>query len=158
MEKQEQQKGSFNMPMVELILVIGIFTIVSVLLLRMYFSANHLQKEAADFSRAVILAESIAEEIKAAESIKEAAKGHPSFQMQEDGTYLISYDKDFKETTEKKANYEICIIETKIQTKTGSLNRVQILAYQISKGKEEPLVELFVSNFAGEDEADNEKE
>lgn len=60
----EKGKSTFNMPMAELVIIVGIFAVISVFLMRLYMSADSLQSSAVDISRATIIAQTAAEELK----------------------------------------------------------------------------------------------
>ena len=94
--KRKKQAGSAKMSMLELIINIGLFGIISVFLLELFLAANTMQCKAEDKGKAIILSETIAETIKSSAQFEEAAKelglmeitAHIS--MQEDGTYQVT--------------------------------------------------------------------
>lgn len=65
---------SSKMPMLEMILVIGYFSVISVFILQLFLSANMLQSKAKDEGKAIVQSERIAETIKAADSFEAAKK------------------------------------------------------------------------------------
>lgn len=70
MEKYSPSKSA-KMPMLELILMIGVFAIISTFLLEMFLAANTLQERAKDCGKAVLLSETIAETIKGADGLEQ---------------------------------------------------------------------------------------
>ncbi len=65
----EAKNRSFRMPLIEIIIVVAVFVVISVLLLRLYVAADSLQGSAENISRAGILAQSTAEVVKNSDSI-----------------------------------------------------------------------------------------
>lgn len=63
--KAEEKSNSFRAPLLELVIIIGFFAIVSVYLLRMFMAADSLQGRAVATTKALVRAESLAESIKA---------------------------------------------------------------------------------------------
>ena len=94
--KRKKQSGSAKMPMLELIVNVGIFGIISVFLLELFLAANTMQSKAEDKGKAIMLSETIAETIKSAENFEEAVEElelleiPASIGMQEDGTYQVT--------------------------------------------------------------------
>ena len=89
---------SSKMPMLEMILVIGYFSVISVFILQLFLSANMLQSKAKDEGKAIVQSERIAETIKAANSFEAAKKE----------CKLLEYSKiDDKKQIEKRMAYLI---------------------------------------------------
>ena len=72
MEKRERQSQLAKMPLLELVITIGIFAVISVFLLELFLAANSLQQKARDTGKATIFSENIAENIKGAEKKEKA--------------------------------------------------------------------------------------
>lgn len=120
---------SAKMPMLELILVIGYFSVISVFILQLFLSANMLQNKAKDEGKAIILTEKIAETIKSADRFEDAkkecnllkySKKDENNQIEEkimdklesateESIYILYLDKDWKETKEE-AMYSVVVI------------------------------------------------
>lgn len=96
---------SAKMPMLEIIITIGIFAVVSVFILELFLSANTLQSRAKDKSKAIVLAESIAETVKSSTTFEEAVKELDLEQTvggvtwQKDGSHQVNL-MDTSETNE----------------------------------------------------------
>lgn len=95
MEKRKQSQNA-KLPMLELIISIGVFAVISVFLLEMFLAANSLQQKAKDQGIAITKAETIAETIKSADTFSETeadlgfTKMWGKMTEQEDGTYQIA--------------------------------------------------------------------
>ena len=63
-DKYDKQKTA-RLPLIESVIIIAIFAVVSVIIMQMYLSADRIQKKAVNISKATILAENRAEELKA---------------------------------------------------------------------------------------------
>lgn len=59
--KTEQKSRSFRGTLLEIVIVVGVFSIISVYILRMFLAADHLQGEAVNTSKATVHTESFAE-------------------------------------------------------------------------------------------------
>ncbi|MDD5936962.1 MAG: hypothetical protein PUC65_15600 [Clostridiales bacterium] len=146
MDQENEQNRSFRLPMIELVLIIGIFAIISVFLVRMFMGTNRLQKEATDLSCAVIKAESIAEEIKNTASVGEAATqlGMISYDNTSQN-FCMYYDKDWNQTLSPSVNI-IVVTSTITRGETGRMVNANIAAYSCSNvedtAKKDALVKL----------------
>lgn len=98
------ESRSAKMPMLEIVITIGIFAVASVFILELFLDANTFQSRARDKSKAIVLAESIAETVKSSQTFEEAArelginKTIAKLVQQEDGSYLVSEIDKSKET------------------------------------------------------------
>ena len=68
MEKRERQSQLAKMPLLELVITIGIFAVISVFLLELFLAANSLQQKARDTGKATILTDDNAENKKIADT------------------------------------------------------------------------------------------
>lgn len=109
---------SAKMPMLELVLVIGYFSVISVFILQLFLSANMLQSKAKDEGKAIIQCEKFAETVKAADSFEQAKKEYGLLKYSkiddkkqiekvimdkleketEDLFYMLHFDKDWNES------------------------------------------------------------
>ncbi|MBP5331548.1 MAG: hypothetical protein J6Y89_06820 [Lachnospiraceae bacterium] len=64
MADKYDKQSTARLPLVESVIIIAIFAVVSVVIMQMYLSANRIQKKAVNISKATILAENKAEELK----------------------------------------------------------------------------------------------
>jgi len=66
--KTEEKTRSFRGTLLEIVIVVGVFAVISVYILRMFLAADFLQGEAVNTSKAAVLTESVAEVWKGAAS------------------------------------------------------------------------------------------
>lgn len=141
------------MPMLELILTIGIFAIISVFLLELFLSANALQLKGKEMGKATVMAESIAEDIKGVADFEEGIQkrkfqkcyakisrtkdgvcGIEDFQSTEkEGTelvYLLSLDENWKET-DKKEVYQVVLIPSFLKESEGIMEDYEVCFFRI---------------------------
>lgn len=157
MEKRmgrNQQSRSAKMPMIELVVMIGIFAIISIFLLEMFLAANALQCKAKDEGKAIMLAESIAETVKSAESFESAVETAGLIETScvlkenEDGTYQISqlgekdasgektemymlhYNEDW-ELTEDEDTYSLMVLPFTDEEQGQSVENYEIYIYRL---------------------------
>ena len=67
MERKIKQSENARLPMLELVVSIGVFAVISVFLLEMFLAANSLQQKAKDEGKAITKTETIAEMLKSAD-------------------------------------------------------------------------------------------
>ncbi len=65
MADKYDKQNTARLPLIESVIIIAIFAVVSVVIMQMYLSADRIQKKAVNISKATILAENLVEEIKA---------------------------------------------------------------------------------------------
>lgn len=92
--KRISKNNEAKMPMLEIVISVGIFTIISVFLLKMFISANTLEEDAKILTKAVLSSETIAETIKAEKNFEQAMSGL-EFEKEENGTYKGAYNEIF---------------------------------------------------------------
>lgn len=71
MADKYDKQSTARLPLVESVIIIAIFAVVSVVIMQMYLSADRIQKKAVNISKATILAENMAEELKAGSGDRE---------------------------------------------------------------------------------------
>lgn len=107
-----------KMPMLEMIITIGIFAVVSVFILELFLSANTLQNRAKDKSKAMILAETIAETVKSSKDFESAAKElgmdktAGTLKKQKNGSYEVSQIEESKSKKESENTKESITVYT----------------------------------------------
>ncbi len=123
------QSNSFRAPLLELVIVIGIFAVISVYLLQMFMMADRLRGKAVATSKGLVRAESVAEFIrgsKAASVSELKSKVSSEFGAVEEGDLLIiRYTKGW-EKAEKNGEYllKVEITEGTDKMFTGSVSVV----------------------------------
>ena len=150
-EQVKDRLHSFRMPMIELILVIGIFAVISVFLVQMFMGTSRLQDKANDISRALIQAQTIAEQIKNSASIGETAKLLEMDNFDNSSLhYCIYYDSNWNQTKSPSTNI-ILITSSVDKMENGRLVSAIIKAYACrdveSTKEKEALVELTASKW-----------
>ena len=68
--ESNKKQNSFRAPLLELVIIIGIFAIVSVYLLKMFMASDKLRGNAVNTTKSVLLAQSVADFMKGCDSDK----------------------------------------------------------------------------------------
>ena len=151
-EKVKSRK--LNIPMLEMIITLGILTIVSVFLMRLFLGANSLETKAKDISKACILAQSAAETIKAADSLEVALMELKAKSVENQGAvkvYQKYYDSKWVESTEPKTyTMNISITETVYETNTFLTADITITkekSYPVIKKDNDPLASIRCASY-----------
>lgn len=158
MKKVNSSKTS-SMPMLELIIIIGIFAISSIFILQMFLTANTVEQKAKDKSKSVLIAENIVEAIKAHNNFQETMKSlefsNAAGMVEEnaDGSYKISkiesqekientddeaavsyikfYNKNWQET-DTEDTYCVLVFPSYNQAEAGMMVQAEIYIYRLS--------------------------
>lgn len=104
--KKKNRSHASGMPMLEMVITIGIFTIISAFVLKLFVSADSLKTRAAETGKAVMCAENAAEAIKGSKSIDEAALLLGL--REKDGGYVGYYNSKW-EVVESADSYSLII-------------------------------------------------
>ena len=123
----EKKHSTFRLPMVEMIIIIGIFSVVSLLIVKMFVSTDKLQAKAVNISRAVMEAESLAELIKGSKAT-DILQDIGARQLEDHNGYVLFYDKEWNQVEEENSNL-IMIEYEAIPDDYGTLDTYQIIAY-----------------------------
>lgn len=104
-----KRKKGFSL--VEILLSIAVFSILSVFVLQMFSTAHHLNVTAGELDRSVLVAESIFERIQAAQSF-ETLGG-----KLEDSELTLHYDEDWKEiaVSDVTPAYKVVVHQQEVQ-------------------------------------------
>lgn len=152
MEKRKQSQNA-KLPMLELIISIGVFAVISVFLLEMFLVANSLQQKAKDQGIAITKAETIAETIKSADGFSEVetelgfTKMWGTMVEQEDGSYQITRldQKEKKDTTvvyvlhfneewepaTKEDTYSVLVVPYTKTMQEGTVENYEVYVYRL---------------------------
>lgn len=159
MEKRmgrNQQSRSAKMPMIELVVMIGIFAIISVFLLEMFLAANALQCKAKDEGKAIMLAESVAETIKSADSFESAVEAMELvstscvLEKNENGTYQISQLGEENASGEKTELYMLHYNEQWEATEEADTYSLMLLPYtEVEQGNDIENYEIYIYRLKG---------
>lgn len=99
----EEKTKSFRMPLIEIIIVVAVFAIVSVFIMRMYVSADKLQHESELVSRAVIELQNKAELFK---GLKAGDNVHDVMGLAESESGEIKISVSFSEKLSANGSFE----------------------------------------------------
>lgn len=149
---REIRKSEFRLPMIEIVIVIGVFAVLSVFLLRMFVTADRLSSDAENIGTAVVHAQSAAERIKGGENPETVLS---DLGLSRDGAtdrgaeavYSGFYDRDWKPVREAGA------FEMRIQMSVSETNVLTALITVTDSGKKE-LCSLSVKKYGGNGEFD----
>lgn len=153
MERKIKQSENARLPMLELVISIGVFAVISVFLLEMFLAANSLQQKAKDEGKAITKAETIAEMLKSADSLEAVAKELSMKPMwgevkeQKDGSYQIAnltreqaegmtqiyalhYDKDWN-AVDKEDMYSILVVPYQMTVQDETIENYAIYTYRL---------------------------
>ena len=134
---QKVKSRKLNMPMLEIVITLGILTIVSVFIMKLFLGANSLETKAKDISKASILAQNIGETIKAAESTENAIKELGLIEdTKQAGTYYQYYDSQWK-PQEEPGVYSMTVTISEEAYENAVLVTADIV---VSKGKPYPII------------------
>lgn len=145
----EKKQNSFRLPMIEIVIILGVFAVISVLIAKMFVSTDQIRSKAENISRAVLETESIAEILKGRDVSKTLFEEIGAKESQNtDSTYFIYYDK-FWNTVKEDAKNVIIIHYTETDDEYGGMITYQISAYTAKNDEEfdeseKPLCDLIV--------------
>lgn len=122
---------SSMLSVMELIIVIGIFAVISTFLLSFFTSANRLSEEAEALGKAVISAESVMELVKA-EGFHTAVEKLDF--SEQDGKGVLKYDRNFK-TVKGEAAFLLILERTLEKEGAGKLYGYEIRVMRVKDGK-----------------------
>ena len=131
------------LPVVELVIAIGLFAIISIFIVKFFTSANTMSRQADDLSKGLIKAESAIEILKAL-SLEEAVK-ELNGQFDESKNELrIYYGKNWKITDMKGGfKYVLAISFTDSSEKNGILREIKVTVLSDNgKGEYIPITDL----------------
>ena len=179
MEKRKQSQNA-KLPMLELIINIGVFAIISMFLLEMFLAANSLQQKAKDQGIAITKAETIAENIKSEDSFLETQSEFVFTKMwgtmteEKDGSYQITelsqterkdativyilhFNENWEPVTEEDT-YTMLIVPYTKKMQDGIVENYEVYAYRLTgypslfqKQDHVALYELNFSKYRGMD-------
>ena len=105
--ESNKKQNSFRAPLLELVIIIGIFAIVSVYLLKMFMASDKLRGNAVTTTKSVLLAQSVADYMKGCDSDQIAEilqKTGAEFDCKASGSMLTcGFSKGFEKTDNEPA-------------------------------------------------------
>lgn len=143
--KKNRVGKSISMPMLEMVITVGLFTIISVIILHMFLAANRIQTDALEISKAVIKAERIAEGIKGQDTIEEA---EILLKMQKINVNanIIYYNNEWKQVDNKDIYYAEINREL-IENNFGTISKYTISFYKNMNNNTVLLYRLPISKY-----------
>lgn len=125
----EKKQNSFRLPMIEMIIILGTFVVVSVLIMKMFVATERIRTKAENISRAVLETESIAEILKGREVTSELFDELSAAKIEKtENTYIIYYDSEWNDVVEE-SNHIIVIEHTDEQREFGGMDTFYVTAY-----------------------------
>ncbi len=141
----EKTSRTFRIVMIEFVLMLGVFAAMSVIIVRIFLSADHMSRRALDYSKAVIEAENIAERLKGSTSFEAALADMGMEKTTDEGTgfYRGYYEQDW-EQSDDTGIYEITVYLERVAGRAGHLEKARITASRVKEriGSEEDLHSL----------------
>lgn len=129
--KKIKEFRSSGMPLLEVIIAIGMFSVISVFILQLFLSADTMEAKARDISKAVILAENAAEAVRGSASFEDAAVRIGLRKEREaDAWYAAYYDSDWN-PAEEKAAYCLAVVPSMTAEAAGTTTYVDIYVYRL---------------------------
>ncbi len=157
--KRINSSKTSSMPMLELIIIIGIFAITSTFILQMFLTANTVEQKARDKSKAALIAENITETIKSSNSFQETikslgfsngtgmveedadggykvteiteGKSSEETEMAEAVSYIKFYDKSWQET-DTNNTYCVVVVPSYNHAENGTIVQAELYVYRLS--------------------------
>lgn len=125
----EKNRNSFRLPMIEIIIIVGTFAVISVLIMKMFVATERMRTKAEDISRAVLEAESIAETLKGREVTSELFDELSATKSEiTENTYIIYYDSEWNDVV-NESNHFIVIEYIDEQREFGGMDTFYVTAY-----------------------------
>ena len=126
--RETKSNSGVMLPVVELVIAIGLFTIISIFIVKFFTSANTMSRQADELSKGLIKAEAAIELTKAL-SPKEAAKelGGKLEESEIDKLIEVYYDKDWK-VTDLTGNFKyiLTVMITDTPSGNGTLSNIHV--------------------------------
>lgn len=130
--KQTRPNSGVMLPVVELVIAIGLFTIISIFIVKFFTSANTMSRHADDLSKGLIKAESAIELSKALSPEEVAKEIGGKFTESKDGKLIEAYyDKDWNPTDAVGSFKYLLTVKIMDQPNaTGVLSDIQVLVHR----------------------------
>lgn len=113
------------LPVFELVIAIGLFTIISIFLISFFTSANTMSRQADDLSKGLIKAESAIELVKAYNTEDAAEELEGEVVKTAAGKQIEAYfDKDWKKTDKTNWRYSLVVMLKDIPRRSGALREI----------------------------------
>ncbi|MBP5158964.1 MAG: type II secretion system protein [Lachnospiraceae bacterium] len=131
---EDNKQRSFTIPLVELVIVVGIFAVVSVILMRMYLSADNLRGRAVTISRETVLCENDFELLKDKLSSMSAEDAAKALGYSPDGG---AYVKEVSDTGEDRSDPYVMKMNITKDSADGAPGELYNVTLNIAHGEEE---------------------
>lgn len=123
-----KERTHSEVPLLEIIFTIGIFAIISIVILQMFLGADTLRRKAEDISRGTIAAETVIESIKGMDSIEEAMKSmgfSPGPEKEDfDENYILTLGENWEKQEEEAFRISVDLKENR--KAGGTLQDIQV--------------------------------
>lgn len=142
--KETGTNTGFMLPVVELVIAIGLFTIISIFLIKFFTSANTMSRDADDLSKGLIKAESAIELSKVFSPEKTAGELGGKLTEGKDGKLIEAYyDKDWKRIdTADNFKYLLTITIAGKPNASGVLSDIRVSIQRKDRDKNTVIVDL----------------
>lgn len=130
--------------MLEMVITIGVFAIISTFLLKMFMAANEIGQDATQLSKAMITSESALEYLKNCRTPEEGWEGLKMPEVaEEERTVRVAYFDTDWERSEAVSAYTLKIYESQSRQEYGTLFTYDLIMQAEGKGVESGPQELF---------------
>lgn len=140
--RETRPNSGVMLPVVELVIAIGLFTIISIFIVKFFTSANTMSRQADDLTKGLIKAES-AIELSKAFSPEETAKeiGGKLTEDKESRLIEVYYDKDWK-LTDVSGNfkYMLAVTITDTPNASGILSDIRVLVHRKERNDDNTVI------------------
>ena len=140
--KETSTNSGVMLPVVELVIAIGLFTIISIFIVRFFTSANTMSRQADDLSKGLIKAGS-AIELSKALSPEEVVKelGGKLTENKENRLIEVYYDKDWKQVdVTGNFKYMLALTITDTPNANGILSDIRVLVHRNDGNNENTVI------------------
>lgn len=131
---------------IEIILVILFFAISATVTLQLFVAANNRAQQSSDLSVSVIQAENIAEQVLSLTSADQVPEALKQAQLKNNETYLICYDKEWKQTT-SEPRFVVGVTLKKTPSDGGTMVSADISIYRRQNGSQKDIYSLSSSKY-----------
>ena len=133
--RKTRSNSGVMLPVVELVIAIGLFTIISIFIVKFFTSANTMSRQADELSKGLIKAESAIELAKSFSPEEAAEKlGGELNDSKESKEIVVYYDKDWKATEQAKdCKYALTVLMTGNANGNGVLWDISVMVHRNDK-------------------------
>ena len=140
--KETGTNSGVMLPVVELVIAIGLFTIISIFIVKFFTSANTMSRQADDLSKGLIKAESVIELSKTFSPEEVAKELGGSFTENKEAKLIeMYYDKDWKQV-DVSGNFKYMLAATITDTpnSNGVLSDIHVLVHRNDENNDNTVI------------------